>query len=275
MRYKYLFMDLDETSIINHHLSKENREAIEKAQEKGVKFIPCTGRDLSMIQEILEEMHVKNLSNQYSVCCNGAVVKENNGNVIYFEGIDAQDFKIFIEYAKKVTGVIILFAQEGIYIMRPNTFEVQRKIDQKANPVVYEEVSYDLVKELHIIKMMISEANEEKRNHILEHMPEELAAHCEITTSSGRYIEWNAKGVTKGNGMKALMEYLNDSLEHCIAIGDHNNDYTMIELAGLGCAVENAVQRDKDIANYVCENDYEHFALKEVIDKFILKKEGN
>ncbi len=42
--YKLIFTDLDETLLANHHIPSVNLEAINKAKEKGVKIIPCTGR---------------------------------------------------------------------------------------------------------------------------------------------------------------------------------------------------------------------------------------
>ncbi|MDO4468028.1 MAG: Cof-type HAD-IIB family hydrolase [Bacillota bacterium] len=269
MKYKYLFMDLDETSLIDHHVSKENQEAIKKAQEKGVHIIPCTGRDLSMIQEILEEIETRGKENEFSICCNGAMVKENTGKVVFYKGIETNLVKEFLSFAQQVTGVVFIFAQEGIHIFRPNDFEVQRKIKQNSNPIIHKDFEVDF-SSWHVIKMMISESEPLLQKQILESIPSKILDNCQITVSSGRYIEFNGKGVHKGNGIQALMEYLKDSIDTCIAIGDHFNDLEMIQMAGLGCAVANAIEENKAVADYVCENDYTNHAVKEVIEKFIL-----
>ena len=49
--YRLMFSDLDETLLVNHHVPKMNQEAILKAREQGLKFVPCTGRafNLSLI----------------------------------------------------------------------------------------------------------------------------------------------------------------------------------------------------------------------------------
>lgn len=269
MKYRYLFMDLDETSLVDGKVTEENIKAIHKAQEKGVHIIPCTGRDLSMIQEILDQIGTKGKKNEYSVCCNGAMVKENTGKVIFYKGIEPEMVKVFMEFTKTVTGVVFLFAQEGIFIFRPNDFEVQRKIKQNCSPIVSENIKLPSM-ELHVIKMMISETDPILQKIILDSIPQALKDTCQITVSSGRYVEFNGKGVHKGNGMKSLMDYLNDTVGSCISVGDHYNDLEMIKMAGLGCAVANAVEENKQAAKYVCENDYEHHAIQEIIEKFIL-----
>ena len=45
----------------------------------------------------------------------------------------------------------------------------------------------------------------------------------------------------------------------------------MIEAAGLGIAVKNAIKPALDAADYITENTNNNNAIAEVIDKFILK----
>jgi hydroxymethylpyrimidine pyrophosphatase-like HAD family hydrolase len=45
----------------------------------------------------------------------------------------------------------------------------------------------------------------------------------------------------------------------------------MIKAAALGSAVNNAHDEVKKIADYIAENDNEHSAVAEVIEKFVLK----
>ena len=54
--YRLMFSDLDETLLVNHHVPKMNQEAILKAREQGLKFVPCTGRAFNMIPDILKEI---------------------------------------------------------------------------------------------------------------------------------------------------------------------------------------------------------------------------
>ena len=69
--YRLMFSDLDETLLVNHHVPKMNQEAILKAREQGLKFVPCTGRAFNMIPDILKEIGTYDKAGEYSLCFNG------------------------------------------------------------------------------------------------------------------------------------------------------------------------------------------------------------
>ena len=87
--YRIMFSDLDETLLVNHHVPKVNQEAIFKAREKGLKFVPCTGRAFNMIPDILKEIGTYDKAGEYSLCFNGGLIVENKDNkVLHFKGLD-------------------------------------------------------------------------------------------------------------------------------------------------------------------------------------------
>lgn len=93
-----------------------------------------------------------------------------------------------------------------------------------------------------------------------------------ISFSSNRYMEINRLGIHKGLGLQNLAEYLNVDMKDTIGIGDNLNDIGLIKEAGLGAAVNNAVDEIKNIADYICEADNNEGAVGEVIEKFILNQ---
>ena len=76
--------------------------------------------------------------------------------------------------------------------------------------------------------------------------------------------------VSKGSGVRTLCEMLNVDLKNAYAAGDERNDISMIEAAGVGIAMKNAVDDVKAVADYVTENDNDNDGIAEVIDKLIL-----
>ena len=84
--YRLMFSDLDETLLVNHHVPKMNQEAILKAREQGLKFVPCTGRAFNMIPDILKEIGTYDKAGEYSLCFNGGLIVENKDNkVLHFQ----------------------------------------------------------------------------------------------------------------------------------------------------------------------------------------------
>ena len=55
-----------------------------------------------------------------------------------------------------------------------------------------------------------------------------------------------------------------------VSAGDEYNDISMIQMAGIGCAVANARPDVKAVADYVTKHDNNHGAIREIIEKFML-----
>ena len=56
-----------------------------------------------------------------------------------------------------------------------------------------------------------------------------------------------------------------------MAVGDSMNDLGMIEYAGTGVAVANALPRLKAAADFILENTNNQDAVAEAVERFILK----
>ena len=104
----------------------------------------------------------------------------------------------------------------------------------------------------------------------LEKPMKELTKNCSVSYSSNRYMEFNALGIDKGNGLRTVAEILGIDIKDTIAVGDNYNDIPMLKTAGLSVAVNNAVEDAKKSAHYVTEADNNKGALAEIIEKFII-----
>lgn len=64
-------------------------------------------------------------------------------------------------------------------------------------------------------------------------------------------VEVIKKGIHKAVGIKRVADYYQIPQERIIAFGDEDNDLEMIDYAGVGVAMGNAIDELKQIANYV------------------------
>lgn len=78
------------------------------------------------------------------------------------------------------------------------------------------------------------------------------------------FVEFLRPDVCKGNGVKAVCDYLGIGLENVAAFGDGENDKEMLELAGIGVAMKNAKDAAKASADIVLDwnNDEDGVALQ-------------
>lgn len=68
------------------------------------------------------------------------------------------------------------------------------------------------------------------------------------------YGEIIQKSCGKGTALKEMAEILDIPIENTVAIGDSMNDYDMIKAAGIGVAMGNAVDKIKEISDFVTKN---------------------
>ena len=69
--------------------------------------------------------------------------------------------------------------------------------------------------------------------------------------------------------MKSLADALNIKPEEVMAIGDQENDIAMLEYAGMGVAMDNAIPSVKEVANFVTKTNLED-GVAYAIEKFVL-----
>ena len=92
---------------------------------------------------------------------------------------------------------------------------------------------------------------EEVINRTLPLIPDALFERYSILVTDPTCIEILPKSVTKGSGLAVLTKHIGISLHETLVIGDNNNDLAIMECAGIGVAMENSVERIKDLADFV------------------------
>lgn len=271
--YKLILSDLDETLLVNHHVPDFNQEAIKKASEKGVKFVAATGRAYNMIGEILQEIGTYQKENEYSICFNGGLIVENKDDrILRFNGLSFEQAHGLFEAAKNYDVCVLIFTLDCCYIFNADPDEVERKTVQKANFKVIDEYNMDFLKGDKIAKILFERRDMPYLKNIEKELQPLIENNVVASYSSYRYLEFNPLGVSKGEGLLWLIDYL--GIERCeaIAIGDNYNDVSMIETAGLGVCVASATEDIQALSDYVTTVDYDQGAVKEVIEKFVLKE---
>ena len=83
-------------------------------------------------------------------------------------------------------------------------------------------------------------------------MKERFDGRLYISKSLPYFLEFASPDVTKASGLAFLADRLGFSRAKTVAFGDGENDVELLEWAGYGVAVENAHERVKAVANFVC-----------------------
>ena len=109
-------------------------------------------------------------------------------------------------------------------------------------------------------------------NQKLQEIRKELQDLNELNISSSwiNNLEVTRNDVSKGNSLIYLTRHLDIDLSSTIAMGDNNNDISMITKAGLGVAMKNGTQEVKEKADIITEFSNNEDAVAEIIEKYLL-----
>lgn len=270
--YKIIACDLDET-LLNEDktVSKRNIEAIHKAKELGVKFVLATGRGFNTVDGTLKELGLYDQENEYVISFNGGAITENKGSrLLHFEGISFEQANQLFKSGLNYTVCIHIYTRDTVYVYNYNELE-KSYLNGRMKITEILEDNIDFLKGEEIVKALYMNTDFNYLKQI-ENDLKGITTNLDVSYSSNRYIEFNHKGVNKGQGLLSLAELLDVKREETIAIGDNFNDLSMIKVAGLGVGVHNVVEGMKDDCDFITESDHNHDAIAEVIEKFILNR---
>ncbi|MCI9210171.1 MAG: HAD family phosphatase [Eubacterium sp.] len=267
---RILFTDLDGTLLTDDRMVSEgNRRAIADALERGNYIAAATGRAVNSAKMIMEEL---------GLTLPGCYMIAFNGSVLY----DCYEKRILQQETIPVPDVCRLFEaahHAGIYIQTYNRNEIltERKTKEldyyaEMSGLTYRlmpDLGHETLKEAYKVLLIYQNGREvleafQKEN---EHWAKER---LNSFFSSSEFLEYTPAGVSKGSAVRNLCRYLGIPLEHAVAVGDEWNDISMIQAAGIGAAVKNAVDAVKEAADYVTQRDHNLDAVAEVIDRFLL-----
>lgn len=251
---RLIALDLDGTLLTtDKRLTERNRNALLRAGEKGIAIVPVTGRIFNGLPKSVLELPCL----KYAILCNGASVYDVAGDRLLCraEMPLAQALEI-MSWLDEQPVIYDCYA-EGRGFM---TEAMWNRIDRYAwSPIVvdYMKSVRTPVPELKVFlrqkggdiqKIQAFCPDEDTQHRLLTHMPFSGIA---VSSSVPRNVEINREDATKGRALLALAKHLGLRREQVMAFGDGLNDIAMIENAGVGVAMGNAVDEVRRVADKI------------------------
>lgn len=273
MAYRLIAIDMDGTLLnSNNEISKRTNKAIEEATKRGIHIVLSTGRILSSAELYADSIGLKN----YILASNGAVIRNEEREIIYKIPIEKYAVKQIMEVARKHNAYYHFYDEYNFYTNRfvEEVYEFYNSSYQnikgtsiglnifKDDSEIYDNDSINSYKFLFL---------DEKMDN-LEILKTELSRieNINVSSSWSNNIEIMSHKVSKGLSLKYLSNLLNIDKTEIIAIGDNENDISMIEYAGLGVAMENGEKTTKDIADIIADTN-DNDGVAKIIEEYILR----
>jgi Cof subfamily protein (haloacid dehalogenase superfamily) len=278
MGYKLICIDMDGT-LFNRkkQITEATKESLRKAYEMGVQIVISTGRTY------VDAEYYSNLIGVKSpvISANGAYIKEKDKNEIIYHSLLGETLALRIlqicdesnmafslhTSQKEYYGGIFLKILWAIFYLKSRLRGQIMMVGREYITTNAQWLKVIANERDHIVKCVIIDMSQAKLRKIRDKLIN--IAELEVTSSASNNIEIARKGVSKGQGVEILTHYYNLKKDEVMAIGDSENDLSMIEYAGLGVAMGNATDIVKEKANYITDTN-DHDGVAKVIDKFVL-----
>ncbi|MBV8081283.1 MAG: HAD family phosphatase [Actinobacteria bacterium] len=238
--------DLDDTLIWRDRIVRPRTlEALARVRAAGMDVLVVTGRMVQSLQRVLP----LSVLGEPAICYQGAVVVDADGTWLRHVPIDVELAKEAIAAAEAEGYQPNVYVDDELYVSHVTEHsdayasfqgltihevgDVRAWLDRPPTKVVLvgDPVELDGV---------------ERRQKVA------FANRLTISKSLPHFLEFTALGITKGAGLDFLAGRMGFTPEQTIAFGDGENDVELVAWAGYGIAVENAHDRVKAVAKWVC-----------------------
>lgn len=224
--------------------------ALQSAIDQGVEVVIASGRMYSDIPKPLIDLK----GSRYVISCNGAsVVEKSTGKTLFAQRIPAGQAADILRRLRGYQCYPCVYLADGVH----NWEELPEGLDElyplrreffRKNP------HPDLASWLEegtgdVEKIFVAVLNDEERHAIRRELSKLPGIH--VTTSSPKNLEVNHIQADKGSALSWLCRYLDISVSDVVAMGDNENDYNMLSMAGTAVVPANAVEVVLDLATVV------------------------
>lgn len=263
MPVKIIAFDLDGTLLDDKkHIPQENLRALREAAAAGALLVPATGRLYTGIPQSLRELP----GVRYCLTINGAYAydaKEDKN--LYSADMPAELCLRLIEHMDSLPVIYDCYQDNWGFISRSM---LERAAEYIPDPAILKmmwdlrtpvDSLYEAIKERGrpVQKMQMHFNDPQLRRRELELLPR-LFPETAVSSSLPWNIEINSIDATKGKALKNLCRELDIDIRDTLAFGDGTNDLDMIQTAGVGVAMGNAVEEVKQAADWVAPRNVEN-----------------
>ena len=248
--YRAIALDLDGT-LTNHEkvVTPKTREALLKAAAKGAVIILASGRPTYGIEPVAECLEL-NQRGGYILSYNGGnIVNAKTGEKLFSQFLPDEVIPELYAYAKEHGHALLGYAGNEIITEMPDDQYV--KEESRINKMNIRKVD-NLFEALepHPTKLLMT-GDPTLMLKAEEELVEKLGDRMDIFRSAPFFLELVPKGIDKAKSLTRLLTKINLTPADLIAFGDGYNDLSMLKLAGMGVAMENAAPEVRAEADYV------------------------
>ncbi len=268
---KLIAVDIDGTLINSKgEITERTKNALIEAQRQGHKVVCSSGRSPKGVLGYAKELEMDKYES-YISNYNGSVVTDmKTMETPINHKLSIKDTREILQFSETIDIDYFIYYDDKIYVNSMDTYKLEEVTmkNEDMEVVVIEDLSSSIDFEPNNI---LFAQDPTKIKEPADRIREKFGNEFSTMYSEAYFFELMPKDVTKGFALLEIASYLGISRENIYAFGDSYNDLSMIELAGNGVAMGNAVSELKDAADYITLSNEED-GIGVFVEKHILNK---
>ena len=247
---RLLLFDLDGTLLdSNKCISARNKEAIDQCRQRGIMIGIATARSESTCARFLHSVQPDLL-----ISSSGSLVRLH-GIIIYQCGFSAEETSILVGAGVAEHRGITVDCEDVTYSNRDLSFFNEQGME-------YTDYNHFSRSSLKICIEGTDTAFAEKTSGLVDNCSWLAFSDCD-------WFKFSKANVSKGDALKHVVSSTGIPAEEMIAFGDDFVDVEMLEICGVGVAMDNAVDDVKRHANIVIGNN-DTDSISDFMDRYVL-----
>lgn len=263
---KLIALDLDDTLLLpDCTVPAEAAEILKQAAGRGVQIVIATGRIYPSAKIYAQMLN----TDCPIICYNGAVIRRIGEEPIWSASLDPGLMRRAALFCKERNLYLQMYSEDDIVVEKICEATL---IDPDSKVTSIREIGDLTEAELRPSPKMMILDDPKKIPEIRREMEPFFGEELYMATSKDYLLELMPRGVSKKETLERFTLSLGIRREEVMACGDNTNDLEMVQWAGLGVAVANAVPELKAAAAYVSEAE-RSYGVAEAVRKFVLQRE--
>lgn len=259
---RLIALDLDNTTLNRAgELSEPTRAAIVKALDANIHVVVASGRSFhSLPAQVVSIPRLR-----YAITSNGAAVYDlADQRVLHRVLLQGRTVERILELVDPSLQLQGFLDGQGYaaqcYLDDPKRYSGAGRVNTaylQATRIGVQDIRSFILKNRDALDMVDIVMPDPKEKEQLRAVLERALPDAYLTTSAAHLVEIVHRDCGKRSGVAWLADFLKIDAKQVAAFGDAENDRDMIEYAGLGCAVENAVSIVKEAADLIVPSNEE------------------
>ena len=263
MNIQMIACDLDGTlRPLSTQFTPRIKNVVRQVQVRGIRFVLATGRMFRSAEPFARELGLRDAI----ICDQGGTIRDARTHAILFEK------RMPLELARDVLAhlpnevAVLVCLDEEFYV--PRLTHMERSFTENHQKHLHHvpDIANWLDKDPQKIVFIVEP---EDAPALLANLRARYGEVLQIVRSHARFVELTHRDVSKGKAVEWLAQSWNIPRAQVLAMGDQENDISMIEWAGMGVAMGNAIAEAKAVAQFIALDDDQDGAAI-AIEKIVL-----